>query len=307
MKQKMEIGLIGLGRMGANMVGRMLAGKKVEVVVWNRSKEPVQKAVKMGARAAGSVNDLVAGLKQERRIVWLMLPAGKVTENFFWQTLALLKEGDIIIDGANSHFGDTLRRHREAEAKGVGMLDVGVSGGIIAAPKGYPMMIGGKEEIYNFCRPVFESVGREEGFDRVGGPGAGHYVKMVHNAIEYGMMQAIAEGFDLLAKGRFEELDLNRIAHIWNHGTIISSFLMEMAGKALEKSSSLDRLRPYVEDTGEGRWAALEAIEQAIPFVANSYAVNARFMSRDENSMAFRMLAAMRHEFGDHPIKEQEM
>ncbi len=300
----MELGFIGLGRMGANMVNRMLESKKVDVVVWNRSPEPVQRAVEKGAKGVSSIEDLVANLKQERRIVWLMLPAGDVTENVFQRVLGLLKEGDIIIEGANSHFSDSLRRHKQAEEKGIGMLDVGVSGGIIAATEGYPMMIGGNKDIYEFCKPIFKTFGREEGFDLVGGPGTGHYVKMVHNAIEYGMMQAIAEGFDLLENGSFKDLDLKKIAHIWNHGTIISSFLMEMAERAFEKSPNLDHLKPYVEDSGEGRWAAIEAVEHAVPFVVNSYALNSRFISRDESSMAFRLLASMRYEFGRHPIKK---
>jgi 6-phosphogluconate dehydrogenase len=303
MGQKKELGFIGLGRMGGNMVNRMLASESVDVVIWNRSPEPVQAAVENGARAAASVEELVGMLTQDRKIVWLMLPAGQVTEDMFQKVIGLLNPGDIIIDGANSHFPDTLRRHKETEAKGISMLDVGVSGGIIAAQRGYPMMIGGAAETYEYCKPIFESFGHEEGFGLVGGPGAGHYVKMVHNAIEYGMMQAIAEGFDLLENGSFKNLDLKNIAHIWNHGTIISSFLMEMVAAALAKSPKLDYLKPYVDDSGEGRWAAVEAINHAVPFVVNTYALHARFLSRDENSVAFRMLGAMRSEFGGHPVK----
>ncbi len=304
MEQNKELGFIGLGRMGGNMVNRMLASKTVDVVVWNRSPEPVQKVVENGARGAPSIEELVNMLKQEKKIVWLMLPAGEVTENTFQKVLGLLKQGDIIIDGANSYFQDTLRRHKLAEEKGVGMLDVGVSGGIIAASRGYPMMVGGAQDTYDYCEPIFESFGHAEGYGRVGGSGAGHYVKMIHNAIEYGIMQAIAEGFDLLENGRFKNLDLKNIAHIWNHGTIISSFLMEMVESALKKSPKIDYLKPYVDDSGEGRWAAREAIEHAVPFVVNTYALHARFLSRDENSLAFRMLGAMRNEFGGHPIKK---
>ena len=299
-----EIGFIGLGKMGANIVNRMLESKMVDVVVWNRSPESLERAVKKGARGADSSEDLVEQLRQDKRVVWFMLPAGDVTESFFQRVLAIMKPGDVIIDGANSYFKDTLRRHKQAKEKGVEMLDVGVSGGIIAAKTGYPMMIGGEKETYKFCLPLFESCGSKEGFELVGKPGAGHYVKMVHNAIEYGMMQAIAEGFDLLQNGRFEQLDLQKIAHIWNHGTIISSFLMEMAEGALEEDPKLGFLKPYVEDSGEGRWASQEAIEQSVPFVVNSYALQARFMSRDENSTAFRMLAALRHEFGGHQVKK---
>ena len=304
MAERKEVGFVGLGRMGANMVARMLKSAKIDVVVWNRSSDPVKKAVEEGAQGSTSIEDLIGKFKQDKKIIWLMLPAGEITEAKFQEVLELLTAGDIIIDGANSKFTDTLRRHEEAGEKDIEMLDVGVSGGIIAAERGYPMMIGGKEDTYEFVRPIFESFGIEEGYGLVGAPGAGHYVKMIHNAIEYGMMQSIAEGFNLLENGRFDNLNLEKITHIWNHGTIISSFLMEMVENALANDSRLESLKPYVDDSGEGRWASTEAIEQAIPFVANTYALHARFASRDKNSFANRMLAAVRHEFGGHPVKK---
>jgi len=306
MKRADEIGFIGLGRMGANMVARMLGSGGLRVAVWNRSPGPVEEAKKKGAIAAGSIKELAGMLKSERRVIWMMLPSGDVTENAFKEVLGLLKEGDVIIDGANSNFHDTLRRHEQAAKKGVGMLDVGVSGGIIAAERGYPMMIGGKQEVYDFCLPVFESFGIDEGYGLVGGPGSGHYVKMVHNAVEYGMMQSISEGFDLLENGRMKGLDLGKIAGIWNHGTIVSSFLMEMVEKALKKSPDLGGLKPYVDDSGEGRWGAIEAMEHSVPFAANTYALHARYISRDADSLAFRMLAAMRNEFGGHEVKKKD-
>ncbi len=304
MEKAGEMGFIGLGRMGLNMVSRILERKKVDIVAWDRSPEPLRQVVEKGATGAGAPEDIMVELQQDRRVVWLMLPAGDVTETYFQTLLKMMDPGDIIIDGANSHFKDSVRRHKEAKDKGVGMLDVGVSGGIIAAKTGYPMMIGGEKETYEFCLPVFESLGAEEGWDLLGGPGAGHYVKMVHNAIEYGMMQAIAEGCDLLENGSYQQLDLKDIVHVWNHGTIISSFLMEMVERALEKSPDLDYLRPFVEDSGGDRWATEEAISRAVPFVVNSYALQARFISRDQNSTAFRMLAAIRHEFGGHEVKK---
>ncbi|MBR9690259.1 decarboxylating 6-phosphogluconate dehydrogenase [Candidatus Woesearchaeota archaeon] len=300
----MEIGFIGLGKMGANMVKRMLKSKKIKVVVWNRSPKPVKQAVKNGATGAKNVSDLVLKLKSKRKVVWLMLPAGKVTEDKFQEVLGLLNKNDVIIDGANSNFHDTLRRHKEAKKKGISMLDVGVSGGIIAANKGYPMMIGGEASVYKYVKPIFDSFGIKEGYDLVGPGGAGHYVKMIHNAIEYGMMQAISEGVDLLENGRVKNLDLQKISHIWNNGTIISSFLMEMTENALKKSPKLNYLKPYVEDSGEGKWSAIEAMEFGVPFVVNTYALHARYQSRDKNSFAFRMLAAMRNEFGGHAIKK---
>lgn len=297
-----ELGFFGLGRMGANMVARLLQAN-VKVVVWNRSPEPVKEAVKKGAEAGKTTQEVVKKLKG-KKVVWLMLPAGEVTEQKFQELLKILSKGDVIIDGANSNFHDTIRRHEEARKKGIEMLDAGVSGGIVAAKQGYAMMVGGKKSTYQYCGPIFKSMGFPEGYGLVGEGGAGHYVKMIHNAIEYGMMQAIAEGFDLLKNGRFKGLDLPGISHIWNHGTIVSSFLMEMVEQALAKSGSLSYLKAHVDDSGEGRWSAIEAMEHSVPFTVNTYALHARYLSRDKNSFAFRMLAAMRNEFGGHAIKK---
>ncbi len=304
MENKIEIGFLGLGRMGANMVARMLDSKTIAVHVWNRSEEPALKAQEKGAIKHDSPEELVASLKEKKKIVWLMLPSGEITENMFQRILKLLNKGDIIIDGANSNFHDTLRRHKEAKEKGIEMLDVGVSGGIVAATRGYPMMIGGEKETYEFAKPIFDSFGFKEGYDLVGKGGSGHYVKMIHNAIEYGMMQAIAEGFDLLENGRIKNLDLKKISHIFNNGTIVDSFLMRMVEQALTKDAKLNYLKPFVDDNGEGKWAAIEALEHSVPFVVNSYALHARYISRDPNSYTFRLLAAMREEFGGHAIKK---
>ncbi|PIY59851.1 6-phosphogluconate dehydrogenase, partial [Candidatus Woesearchaeota archaeon CG_4_10_14_0_8_um_filter_47_5] len=229
-----------------------------------------------------------------------MLPSGDVTESHFLEVLDLLSPGDIIVEGANSNFHDSLRRHAHVREKGIRMLDAGVSGGLVGAEEGYAIMVGGDKDTFAFCTPLFEALACNGGYNLVGPGGAGHYVKMVHNAIEYGMMQAIAEGYDLLANGTFKDLDLPTITKLWNHGTIIQSFLLRMAGQALDKSPSLEYLKPFVEDSGEGRWAATEAMEHRIPFVVNTYALHARYISRDKNSLAFRMLAAMRNEFGGH-------
>jgi 6-phosphogluconate dehydrogenase len=301
----MELGFIGLGRMGGNMVARMLKSGKHKVVVWNRSPEPVKAAVEKGATASTSITDLVKKLKQKRKVVWLMLPAGEVTENAFQDLLKLLKRGDIVIEGANSNFNDSIRRHKEAAKKGIEMLDVGVSGGVVAAKRGYAMMIGGSRQTYDYCRPLFEAIGFPEGYGLIGSPGAGHYVKMVHNSIEYGMMQAIAEGFDLLKRGSYPHLDSHQVAALWNHGTIISSFLMEMVENVLAKDKTLSQLEPFVSDSGEGKWAAVEAMEKSVPFVVNTYALHARYLSRDKDSFAFKLLAAMRNEFGGHEVKKK--
>lgn len=299
-----EIGFVGLGRMGGNIVERMLKHGGIRVVVWNRSPEKVDKAVEHGAIGASAIPDLIEKLEGEHRVVWLMLPSGTVTEDAFQQVLGLLNEGDIIIDGANSNFHDSIRRHGQAQEKGIRMLDVGVSGGIVAAGTGYPLMIGGEQSTYDYCKSIFDSFGIAEGYDLVGPGGAGHYVKMIHNAIEYGMMQAIAEGFDLLENGRFKDIDLKKVSHIWNHGCVVESFLMRMIEQALEKDVKLTYLKAHVDDSGEGRWSAIEAMEHGVPFVVNTYALHARYISRDDNSFAFRSLAAMRNEFGGHAIKK---
>lgn len=305
MGETMEVGFIGLGRMGGNMVARMLKGKGQRVVVWNRSQDPVQAAVDKGAIASSSIKELIAKLKQKRKVVWLMLPSGEVTEKAFQEVLGLLNKGDVIIEGANSNFNDSIRRHKEASRKGIEMLDVGVSGGVVAAKRGYAMMFGGSSQTYDFCKPLFDAIGFKDGYGLMGGPGAGHYVKMVHNAIEYGMMQAIAEGFDLLKRGSFPQVDPAKVAALWNHGTIVTSFLMEMAENALSKDKSLSQLQPFVSDSGEGKWAAMEAMDRSVPFVVNTYALHARYLSRDKDSYAFKLLAAMRNEFGGHEVKKK--
>ncbi len=305
MSKNLEVGFIGLGRMGMNIVKRMLLSKDIDVHAWNRTQEKVDEVVKLGAKGHKTVKELVDSLKQERRIVWLMLPSGETTENAFNEVISYLKKGDIIVDGANSNFHDSIRRHKAASERGIGMLDVGVSGGVVAAERGYAMMAGGKKDVFEYCEPILRASCQKDGYALVGEEGgSGHYVKMIHNAIEYGMMQAIGEGFDLLKNGRLKDLDLYKISHLWNHGTIVQSFLMEMTENALKKDPKLGYLKPYIADSGEGRWASIEAMEHSVPFVVNTYALHARYISRDDNSFAFRMLAAQRNEFGGHEIKK---
>lgn len=298
-----EVGFIGLGRMGFNMVSRVLDNSKLKVIVWNRSKDPIREIEKKGALGSKNVKDLVSKLGKGKKVVWLMVPSGEPTEENFQALLVLLKKGDIIIDGGNSNFHDSLRRAEDCKKKGIGFLDVGVSGGVVAAERGYAMMAGGSKEDYDFCKPLFESMCMPLGYNLVGKSGAGHYVKMIHNAIEYGMMQSIGEGFDLLKNGSFEDLDLVKIANLWNHGTIVSSFLMEMTEKALKNNDSdLSQLEPWIGENGEGEWAVLEAIEQKVPFVANSYALQVRRLSRDLGDFSFKLLAGIRNEFGGHAV-----
>jgi 6-phosphogluconate dehydrogenase len=297
-----QLGFVGLGRMGLNMVSRMLGQGFKDVVVYNRSEEKMQEAAKTGAKTSSSVQDLVSKLSSPKT-VWLMLPAGDVTEKHFQAVLGLLEKGDILIDGANSNFHDSIRRHKQAKEKGVRMLDIGVSGGVVAAERGYALMAGGDKEAFAYVEPVIRMICAENAYALVGEDGgAGHYVKMVHNAVEYGMMQAIAEGFDLLKHGRFSALDTTKISVLWNHGTIVQSFLMEMVMNALQKDGELSQLKPFVEDNGEGRWSAIEALEHGVPFTVNTHALYARYVSRDPDSFAFKLLAAMRNEFGGHRI-----
>lgn len=300
-----QLGFIGLGRMGLNMVSRLLGSGFKDVVVFNRTASKMKEAVKHGATAASSVEDLVGRLKG-RKVVWLMLPAGKVTEEHFEEVLGLLGEDDILIDGGNSNFHDSIRRHEQAKEKGIKMLDVGVSGGVVAATRGYAMMAGGEKEAFSYVEPVIKAMCAEHAYALIGEQGgAGHYVKMIHNAVEYGMMQAIAEGFDLLKHGRFKDLDTTAVATLWNHGTIVQSFLMEMVMNALKKDGELARLEPYIEDNGEGRWSAIEALDHGVPFTVNTHALYARYTSRDPDSFAFKLVAAMRNEFGGHAVKKR--
>ena len=300
----MKAGFAGLGRMGANMAARAIE-KGHDIIVWNRSKEPVEELVSIGAKSSESIADMASKLEKPR-IIWLMLPSGKVTEDKLSEALEALEEGDIIINGANNNYKLSREYARRGEEKGISVIDAGVSGGLVAAKTGYAIMAGGDKSAVEHCRPLLEDLCVEGGFAHVGSEGTGHYVKMIHNAIEYGMMQAIAEGFDLLKNGTYENLDMHQIASLWNHGTIIRSFLMEMTENAMKKDASLSDLSPFVNDTGEGEWASIEAIEKKVPFVVNSYALHARRISRDDNSYAFRMLAAMRNEFGGHTVKKKE-
>jgi len=297
----MEIGFIGLGRMGKNMVLRLLKDGH-RVVAWNRSKEKVKEVEAKGAIGASTVRDLITKLKS-KKIVWIMLPSGDVANNMIKELSGYLGKGDIVIDGGNSNFHHSMASAELLAKKGINFLDIGVSGGIVGAKTGYAMMAGGDKSVFKSVEPLIKSMCVKDGYGLFGPNGAGHYVKMIHNAIEYGIMQCIGEGFDLLARGRFKEIDLNKVSKVWNHGTIISSFLMQMTEQALE--AGLGNLDPFVSESGEGRWAATEAIEQKVPFTANTFALNSRYVSQDKNSIAFRLLAGIRREFGGHSVKKK--
>jgi len=297
----MEIGFIGLGRMGKNMVFRLLRGGH-RVVAWNRTQEKVKEVEAKGATGAKSIKELISKLKS-KKIVWIMLPSGDVADSMIKNVSKYLGKGDILIDGGNSNFHHSMANAKLLGKKGINFLDIGVSGGIVGAEKGYAMMAGGERSVFKHVEPLIKSMCIKDGYGLFGPNGAGHYVKMIHNAIEYGIMQCIGEGFDLLANGRFKDLDLHKISKVWNNGTIISSFLMQMTEQALD--TGLEELEPFVQDSGEGRWSVIESVEQGVPFTANAFALYSRFASRDKNSMAYKLLAAIRREFGGHSVKKK--
>lgn len=299
----MQMAMIGLGRMGGNMVQRLLKGGH-EIIVWNRSQAPVQEAVQAGAIAAESIPDLVSKLNQPRA-AWVMLPAGEVTENMILQLMDLLSPGDTIIDGGNSNYHETIRRGKMVTAKGLHYVDVGTSGGIWGITEGYSLMIGGSDEAVRPLYPIFQTLapGADMGWGHVGPTGAGHFVKMVHNGIEYGMMQAFAEGFEIMKTKTDLELDVAQIAEIWRYGSVVRSWLLDLTAAALKDNVNLEGIKGWVADSGEGRWTVAEAIDLDIPAPVITMSLLMRFVSRQEDTYAAKILAAMRNQFGGHEIK----
>ena len=299
----MRIGFVGLGKMGGNMVERLLRDKH-QIVAYNRNKEKVREAEKKGATGAGSLKELVGKL-EGRRVVWLMVPSGAPVDQNIEDLIPLLAKGDIIVDGGNSNYKDTVRRHDHLKEKGINFVDCGTSGGVWGLQIGYNLMIGGAHEDFKHVEPIFKSLAPPEGYLYCGASGSGHLVKMIHNGIEYGMMQAYAEGFDILRASPYK-LELQKIAALWNHGSVIRSWLLELADLALQKDPTLEKLEPFVADSGEGRWTVFESIERDVPAPVLTLALQMRFASRDKNSFAHRMLAALRNEFGGHAVKARE-
>lgn len=299
---QMHIGMVGLGKMGANMTERLIqAGHAVSGFDLNPS--AVEAVAKVGAQAAENVEDLVAQLDPPRA-VWIMVPAGDAVDATIASLIAHLAQGDIIIDGGNSNYHDTLRRQRTLDDHGLRFLDAGVSGGVWGLTEGYSMMIGGDEASVEELRPVFEALAPtpDTGWGLVGPSGAGHYVKMVHNGIEYGLMQAYAEGFAIFEKKKEFGLDLAQIAQIWRRGSVVRSWLLDLTAEALDENPGLEGIAPYVPDSGEGRWTVFEAIDLnvAAPVIATS--LFRRIASRDETEFSDRLLSAMRNKFGGHTI-----
>jgi 6-phosphogluconate dehydrogenase len=299
----MELGFIGLGRMGMNMVVRLVQGGH-RVVVYNRSPEKVREAEGHGAVGTTSIADLVARLKPPRA-VWVMVPAGTVTQEMIDTVVRHLDRDDIVIDGGNTNFHDDVRRAEALKPLGLHYMDVGTSGGIWGLQVGYCLMVGGEDAVFRHLEPLFRTLAPENGYGHMGAHGAGHYVKMIHNGIEYGMMQAIAEGFALMHKSSYG-LDLPRIANLWMQGSVVRSWLVELAGRALEEDPALGKIRGWVEDSGEGRWTVQDAIDQSVPAWTITAALFTRFRSREEDSFADRMLAALRNQFGGHAVRARE-
>ncbi len=296
----MELGFIGLGKMGMNMVTRLRRDQH-RVVVYDRSNELIKQAEGQGCVGSSSLADLVSKLSAPRSI-WVMVPSGAPTEETIQAVAALLQPGDTIIDGGNTRFHDDVRRAAELKTRGLHYVDAGTSGGIWGLKVGYCLMVGGEEAPVKRLEPVFKTLAPENGWAHVGAVGAGHYVKMVHNGIEYSMMQGYAEGFELMSKSEYK-LDLARVADLWMHGSVVRSWLLELAAGALKDDQKLEKLKGYVQDSGEGRWMIADAIEKDVPVPTLTTALFTRFRSRQEQSFAEKMLAALRNAFGGHAVR----
>ena len=299
----MRIGFIGLGRMGANMVRRLVRDGH-EIVVYNRTPEKTREAEGEGAIASYSIEELVGKLEKPRA-AWIMVPAGDATEAQIAELMEHLEPGDTIVDGGNTNFHDDQRRHPALKAKGINYVDAGVSGGVWGLKVGYCLMVGGEAAAVEPLVPIFTTLAPPNGYMHVGGPGAGHYVKMVHNGIEYGLMQAYAEGFEIMHASDYE-LDLGGISQLWMQGSVVRSWLLELAAHAFQASGSdLEHIKGWVADSGEGRWTVQEAIDHDVPAPVITLSLQTRFRSRQQDSYGAKVLAALRNEFGGHEVKTE--
>ncbi|MFZ5919457.1 MAG: phosphogluconate dehydrogenase (NAD(+)-dependent, decarboxylating) [Chloroflexota bacterium] len=302
----MKLAMIGLGKMGLNMTDRLVRGGH-DVIGYARSDASVAAAVAVGARGAHSLEEAVGQLEMPR-VVWVMVPAGQVTDDIIEKLSNLLSIGDTVVDGGNSNYKDTLRRAELLDSRGIHFVDCGTSGGVWGLAEGYSLMIGGKPNVVEALRPVFETLAPapDKGWGHVGPHGSGHYVKMVHNGIEYGMMQAFAEGFSILKAKEEFDLDLHQVSEVWRYGSVVRSWLLDLAARALEDDPSLAEIKPWVADSGEGRWTVFEAIDLDVPAPVITLALQMRFASRDQENYTARMLAALRNQFGGHAVKKAE-
>jgi 6-phosphogluconate dehydrogenase len=299
----MELGMVGLGRMGGGMTTRLVRGGH-RVVAYDPGEEARARAEANGAHAVASLADLVAGLGAPRA-VWLMVPAGDVTEQSVVELAGLLEAGDTVIDGGNSLFRDSVRRARDLSERGMSFVDAGVSGGIWGLEEGFCLMVGGEAAAVDRLAPVLETLAPQDGWAHVGPSGAGHFVKMVHNGIEYGLLQAYGEGFEILSSSVYD-LDLRQIAQVWRRGSVVRSWLLDLLASALDKDPGLESVRGYVEDSGEGRWTVLSAIDQDVPAPITALSLFARFASRQEESFSAKVIAALRGEFGGHAVRKED-
>ena len=302
----MELGVIGLGRMGGNMVQRLLRGGH-RVVAHDPREEAVAGAVTSGAVGASSIAEMVAQLDKPRA-VWVMVPVGDPTETTVNSVADAVSAGDAVLDGGNSNYKDSIRRAAALKERGVSFVDVGTSGGIWGLTEGYSLMIGGDRDIFQRLEPIFQTLAPapDKGYAHVGPAGAGHFVKMVHNGIEYGLMQAYAEGFELMQAKEEFGLDLANIAEIWRYGSVVRSWLLDLTAAALQQDRDLSDIQAYVEDSGEGRWTVAESIELGVPIPVIAASLQARFRSRQEQPFGAKLLAAMRNQFGGHAVRRSE-
>ena len=300
----MELGMIGLGRMGGNMAQRLVAGGH-RVVTFDRDPEAVTASHGFGGEGASSLEDVVSRLAIPRAL-WVMIPAGQPTEETIDALAQLLSPGDAILDGGNANYKDSMRRAEKLVAQGINFIDVGTSGGVWGLTAGYSLMVGGDEAAVKRLEPIFHTLAPapDKGYSRVGPSGAGHFTKMVHNGVEYGLMQAYAEGFELMAAKEEFALDLPAIAETWRYGSVVRSWLLDLAAEALKEDPTLESLDSYVDDSGEGRWTVEESVELAVPIPVITLSLQARFRSRQAQPFAGRLLAALRNQFGGHAVKK---
>jgi 6-phosphogluconate dehydrogenase len=299
----MELGMVGLGKMGANMTTRLIQGGH-HVRVYDRSPDALTLAASGGAIATNGLRDLCEQLTGSPKIVWIMVPSGKPTDDTIDELLGILSSGDIIIDGGNTNWKDGLAAYQRAQAKGVHLVDAGTSGGVWGLTEGYCLMVGGDDNAVNACEPIFLTLAPKNGYAHVGKAGAGHYSKMVHNGIEYGMLQAYGEGFEILESSPFK-FDLEQLASIWCNGSVVRSWLLELAVLAFKDDPALADIRGYVDDTGEGRWTVQAAIDQNVPAPVITLSLLQRFVSRQDESFSAKVIAALRNQFGGHAVKPE--